>query len=167
MNVSGAVLIDKRLLGTLRRLTRQYRVPAAMMELEITEGALVKDPGEATRVLHEIEAIGLSVIAIDDFGTGYSSLARLHELPLHTLKIDQSFVRRMSVSGEMAIVRSVVDLAHALTLDVIAEGVEDEETADKLRELGTEYVQGYYLSRPVPAHDLITWLETTTAAVAK
>ena len=166
VNVSGAVLLDRRLLGELQRLARQYRVPAAMMELEITEGVLVKDPSEATRVLHEIEAIGLSVIAIDDFGTGYSSLARLHELPLNTLKIDQSFVRRMSASGEVAIVRSVIDLAHALNLDVIAEGVEDEASADKLAVLGTEYIQGYHVSRPVPAHELTEWVDDGVAVAS-
>ncbi|MFL5839357.1 MAG: EAL domain-containing protein, partial [Thermoleophilaceae bacterium] len=119
---------------------------------------LVQDPREATRVLRAIAAIGLRVIAIDDFGTGYSSLARLHELPLDTLKIDQSFVRRMAADGDAAIVHSVVDLAHALGLDVIAEGVEDEETAELLAELGCEYLQGYHLGRPLPAHDLIRWL---------
>jgi EAL domain-containing protein (putative c-di-GMP-specific phosphodiesterase class I) len=158
VNVSGAVLLDKRLLGALERLADRHHVPADMLEIEITEGALVQDPREATRMLTAIAAIGLRVIAIDDFGTGYSSLARLHELPLDTLKIDQSFVHRMAAGGDTAIVRSVVDLAHALGLDVIAEGVEDEQTAELLGELGCEYLQGYQLGRPLPAHDLVRWL---------
>jgi len=119
---------------------------------------LVQDPGEASRVLSQIAALGLSVIAIDDFGTGYSSLARLHELPLDTLKVDQSFVKRMARDGDQAVVRSVVDLAHALKMDVIAEGVEDDATAELLHDLGAEFLQGYCISKPLPAADLIEWL---------
>jgi EAL domain-containing protein (putative c-di-GMP-specific phosphodiesterase class I) len=159
VNVSGAVLLDKRLIPTIRTLSQKYRTPPKLVELEITEGALVQDPGEASRVLKQIADMGLSVIAIDDFGTGYSSLARLHELPLDTLKVDQSFVKRMGRDGDQAVVRSVVELAHALKMDVIAEGVEDEATASVLRDLGAEYLQGYFISRPVPAADLVQWLE--------
>jgi EAL domain-containing protein (putative c-di-GMP-specific phosphodiesterase class I) len=159
VNVSGAVLLDRRLIPTLKRLADRHRVPPTMIELEITEGALVQDPREAAKVLEQIEQIGLSVIAIDDFGTGYSSLARLHELPLNTLKIDQSFVMRMAHDGNPAVVHSVIELAHALGMDVIAEGVEDEDTAKKLCELGAEYLQGYYLSRPLPSSDVLEWLE--------
>jgi EAL domain-containing protein (putative c-di-GMP-specific phosphodiesterase class I) len=159
VNVSGAVLLDRRLIPELRRLSVRHRIPARMIELEITEGAIVRDPAEAARVLKQIGEIGLSVIAIDDFGTGYSSLARLHELPLNTLKIDQSFVMRMARDGNPAIVGSVIDLAHALGMDVIAEGVEDGETADQLGELGAEYLQGYHLSRPLPPAEIVDWLE--------
>jgi EAL domain-containing protein (putative c-di-GMP-specific phosphodiesterase class I) len=159
LNVSGAVLLDRRLVRELQRLADQYRVPPDLLEIEITEGAVVQDPREATEVLKRIAAIGLRVIAIDDFGTGYSSLARLHELPLDTLKIDQSFVMRMAADGDPAVVRSVIELAHALGLDVIAEGVEDDDTAGRVTALGAEYLQGYHLSRPIPPHELVTWLE--------
>jgi EAL domain-containing protein (putative c-di-GMP-specific phosphodiesterase class I) len=165
VNVSGAVLLDRRLIPELKRLAALHRVPPRMLELEITEGALVNDPREATRVLQQIAAIGLRVIAIDDFGTGYSSLARLHELPLDTLKIDQSFVMRMAADGEVAVVRSVIELAHALGLDVIAEGVEDGTTAGRLAELGAEFLQGYHVSRPIPAHDLEEWVDDRAGAV--
>jgi EAL domain-containing protein (putative c-di-GMP-specific phosphodiesterase class I) len=158
VNVSGAVLLDKRLIPEIRRLADKYRTPSKLIELEITEGALVQDPGEASRVLSRIAALGLSVIAIDDFGTGYSSLARLHELPLDTLKVDQSFVKRMARDGDQAVVRSVIDLAHALKMDVIAEGVEDDATAELLHDLGAEFLQGYCISKPLPAADLIEWL---------
>jgi EAL domain-containing protein (putative c-di-GMP-specific phosphodiesterase class I) len=158
VNVSGAVLLDKRLIPEIRRLADKYRIPPKLVELEITEGALVQDPAEASRVLKQIAAMGLSVIAIDDFGTGYSSLARLHELPLDTLKVDQSFVKRMARDGDKAIVRSVIELAHALRMNVIAEGVEDEAIAEVLHELGAECLQGYYISRPLPAADLVEWL---------
>jgi EAL domain-containing protein (putative c-di-GMP-specific phosphodiesterase class I) len=158
VNVSGAVLLDKRLIPLIRRLSKDYRVPPRMIQLEITEGALVQDPREATGMLRRIAEMGLSVIAIDDFGTGYSSLARLHELPLDTLKIDQSFVKRMGAAGDAAVVRSVIELAHALGMDVIAEGVEDDATAARLRDMGAEHLQGYYISKPIPAGDLVAWL---------
>jgi EAL domain-containing protein (putative c-di-GMP-specific phosphodiesterase class I) len=158
VNVSGAVMLDKRLIPEIRRLSAKYRMPPKMVELEITEGALVQDPREAARVLGQIADFGLSVIAIDDFGTGYSSLARLHELPLDTLKVDQSFVMRMASDGDPAVVRSVIELAHALRMDVIAEGVEDEDTAERLCELGAEYLQGYHVSKPLAAADLLEWL---------
>ena len=166
VNVSGAVMLDKRLIPKLRELSSQYRMPEKMVELEITEGALVQDPREAARVLGQIATLGLSVIAIDDFGTGYSSLSRLHELPLDTLKVDQSFVMRMASDGDSAVVRSVIELAHALKMDVIAEGVEDEATAQWLCEMGAECLQGYYVSRPLPAADLVEWLsrEAVTAS---
>jgi EAL domain-containing protein (putative c-di-GMP-specific phosphodiesterase class I) len=158
LNVSGAVLLDKRLIPTIRGLARRYELPPRQIEHDITEGALVQDPREATRVLEQIAAMGLSVIAIDDFGTGYSSLSRLHELPLDTLKVDQSFVMRMAREGDDAIVRSVIDLAHALGMEVIAEGVEDEQAAKHLCELGAEYLQGYYVSKPLSPGDLVDWL---------
>jgi EAL domain-containing protein (putative c-di-GMP-specific phosphodiesterase class I) len=167
VNVSGAVMLDRRLIPEIRRLASRYDLPPKMVEIEITEGALVQDPREAARVLEQIATMGLSVIAIDDFGTGYSSLARLHELPLDTLKVDQSFVMRMARDGDPAVVRSVIELAHALNMDVIAEGVEDEATAERLSELGAEYLQGYHLSKPLPAADVIEWLwQTATAAVS-
>jgi EAL domain-containing protein (putative c-di-GMP-specific phosphodiesterase class I) len=124
----------------------------------VTEGALMEDPIEATRVLEEITALGFGVVAIDDFGTGYSSLARLHELPLDELKIDQSFVMRMAREGDHTVVRSVIELAHALGLKVIAEGVESEETWRDLTEMGCDFIQGYVLTRPLAPRDFEDWL---------
>ncbi|HEX6714069.1 MAG TPA: EAL domain-containing protein [Thermoleophilaceae bacterium] len=166
LNVSGAVLLDKRLIPEIRRLSKKHSLPSKMIELEITEGALVQDPREATRVLQQIAAMGLSVIAIDDFGTGYSSLSRLHELPLDTLKVDQSFVMRMARENDDAIVRSVIDLAHALGMEVIAEGVEDEHTAEHLCGLGAEYLQGYHVSKPLTPGDLVEWLPESSLTVS-
>jgi diguanylate cyclase len=117
-------------------------------------------------VLEQIAAMGLSVIAIDAFGTGYSSLSRLHELPLDTLKVDQSFVMRMAKEGDNAVVRSVIDLAHALGMEVIAEGVEDKATAEQLCELGAEYLQGYYVSKPLAPADLLEWLPERSLAAS-
>jgi EAL domain-containing protein (putative c-di-GMP-specific phosphodiesterase class I) len=121
------------------------------------------DPGDARAVLAEITRLGLGVLAIDDFGTGYSSLARLHELPLDELKIDQSFVMRMAREGDDTVVRSIVDLGHALGFRIIAEGVETEETWNRLEEMGVDYVQGYVMTRPLPADELIGWLQRVPA----
>ena len=158
VNVSGEVVPDRRLPGEVRALLERHGLPAGALEIEVTEGAVMRDPAAATKVLGRLTDLGLSVVAIDDFGTGYSSLARLHELPLDMLKIDQSFVKRMAEEGDASVVRSIVDLAHALDLKVIAEGAEDDATVDRLAELGADFVQGYALTRPLPPDDLVRWL---------
>jgi EAL domain-containing protein (putative c-di-GMP-specific phosphodiesterase class I) len=158
VNVSGEVLPDRRLPHELERLLVEHRLAASALQIEVTEGAVMRDPGAATRVLKGITELGVSVIAIDDFGTGYSSLARLHELPLDTLKIDQTFVMRMASEDDETVVRSVVDLAHALGLAVIAEGVEDEATWARLAEMDCDFVQGYVLTRPLPPDQFSEWL---------
>ena len=158
VNVSGEILPDRRLPGELERLLRESGLPAQALEIEVTEGAVMRDPAAATRVLRRMTDLGVSVIAIDDFGTGYSSLARLHELPLDTLKIDQSFVRRMATEDDETVVRSIVELAHALGLTVIAEGVEDDATWARLAEIGSDFIQGYAITRPLPPDDFADWL---------
>jgi diguanylate cyclase len=104
-------------------------------------------------------------VSIDDFGTGYSSMAHLKSLPIHELKVDRSFVSQMTNSANDAvIVRSTVDLGRNLGLRVVAEGVEDPQTLQELDALGCDAVQGYYISRPLAADDLIGWLEQQQAA---
>jgi EAL domain-containing protein (putative c-di-GMP-specific phosphodiesterase class I) len=102
------------------------------------------------------------LLSIDDFGTGYSSLSHLRQLPVSELKIDRSFVRslgREEGDNDAVIVRSTVELAHNLGLKVVAEGVEDRASVDRLRGMGCDEIQGYYLSRPVPADEITAWLE--------
>jgi diguanylate cyclase (GGDEF)-like protein/PAS domain S-box-containing protein len=137
-------------------LTRTWGTVATTLTLELTEGALIEaDAPETLARLHEMGPR----IAIDDFGTGYSSLAYLHGLPVDELKIDQSFVMRLSAdSGSAVIVRSTIDLAHNLGLTVVAEGVEDQAAMDLLVEYGCDSVQGYFLGHPGPADSLATWL---------
>jgi EAL domain-containing protein (putative c-di-GMP-specific phosphodiesterase class I) len=126
--------------------------------LEITESTLMTDPARAQRVLRALDAVGVR-ISIDDFGTGYSSLARLKELPVHELKIDRAFVTSMqTIHSDAVIVRSTIDLARNLGLAVVAEGVEDGSVMNELSDLGCDAAQGYYLSRPVPADELLSWL---------
>jgi EAL domain-containing protein (putative c-di-GMP-specific phosphodiesterase class I) len=158
VNVSSADVIDPRLPDVLANLLKTHRISADCLEIEVTEGAVMNDPQEALAVLGRITSQGLGVIAIDDFGTGYSSLARLHELPLDELKIDQSFVMRMARDGDETVVRSIIELGHALGFRIIAEGVESEETWQRLVDVGVDYVQGYVMTRPLSAAQFTAWL---------
>ena len=109
------------------------------------------DPERARTVLEALRRLGLR-IAIDDYGTGYCALAYLRDLPVDELKLDRSFVARVTTDARSAaIVRSTIELAHALGLQVVAEGVEDRQTLDAVESFGCDYAQGYYFSRPVPA----------------
>jgi EAL domain-containing protein (putative c-di-GMP-specific phosphodiesterase class I) len=122
--------------------------------MEITESTLMRDPAVAGRALAALRELGVR-LAIDDFGTGYSSLAQLLRLPLDTLKIDQSFVADLGRSKEAdAIVTSIIAMAHAVDLSVIAEGIEEQGQFDVLRELRCDMAQGYLLGKPVAAADL-------------
>jgi EAL domain-containing protein (putative c-di-GMP-specific phosphodiesterase class I) len=117
------------------------------------------DPALALDILNALHAMGIR-IAIDDFGTGYSSLGYLKRLPASSLKIDRSFVVDMMTSRDLdVIVRSTIDLAHNLGLTVVAEGVETQEVHDRLVTQGCDDVQGFYVSRPLPATELAGWLD--------
>jgi diguanylate cyclase len=117
-------------------------------------------------VLERLSAMGVA-LSIDDFGTGYSSLAYLRSLPVDQIKIDRSFVQKMaSEAGDRAIVRSTIDLAGNLGLSVVAEGVEDAETLEELTRLGCDTAQGYFISRPIAATELSTWLADREPAPA-
>lgn len=136
------------------RELRRHDVPPSSLQLEITESLLIEDLEKASSVLREISESGIT-IAIDDFGTGYSSLSVLKTLPIDILKIDQSFVRDLGKDlSDNAIVAAIVNMARALALRVVAEGVETHEQTDILRDLGCDEHQGYYYSRPLPARDL-------------
>ena len=131
----------------------------ALLGIEVTESAAMADPARTIAVLERLRALGARV-SIDDFGTGYSSLAYLTSLPVDELKIDRSFVAGMQRSQQHAtIVRSTISLGHDLELSVVAEGVEDQPTWDRLRAFGCDLIQGYMVSRPVPAAALLSWLD--------
>ncbi|MFG1672843.1 putative bifunctional diguanylate cyclase/phosphodiesterase [Micromonospora sp. NPDC049282] len=139
------------------RLTR-YGVPPQRLQVEITEGALMADPRRVLASITQLHRIGVG-IALDDFGTGYSSLQHLRRLPLSEVKVDRSFVLGMADDpDDAAIVRSMIELAGALGLRVVAEGVEDERTWRLLHAAGCDVAQGWFHARPMPADDLITWL---------
>ncbi|MEO5680688.1 MAG: EAL domain-containing protein [Acidimicrobiales bacterium] len=166
VNLSARSLIDPDLAGNVAALLERAGVAPRMLTLEITESMMMADPVRALETMHRLAATGIS-LSIDDFGTGYSSLSYLKRLPVHEVKIDKSFVLNMTVEEDDAsIVRSVVDLARNLRLRVVAEGVEDAPTLAALAALGCDSVQGYYLSRPVPAATLTAALVDHGTALA-
>jgi predicted signal transduction protein with EAL and GGDEF domain len=165
VNLSVRTLHDPQLPDTIAELLHDCGVPPASLNLEITESAIMSDPQGALRTLTRLHDMGVR-LSIDDFGTGYSSLAYLKRLPVDELKIDRSFVQQMVTdNNDAVIVRSTIDLAHNLGLRVVAEGVEDRETCERLAALGCDLVQGYYLGRPMPAGDLGRWLKLPRPAL--
>ena len=157
VNVAMRNLLDNDFVGIVDRSLRAASVEPSALTLEITETSVMSDAAKTIDVLEALAALGVS-LSIDDFGTGYSSLSYLQQLPVSEVKIDKMFVSRMLVdAGAEAIVRSVLDLARNLKLVTVAEGVEDRETLERLRRLGCDIAQGYFLSRPVPAEELERW----------
>jgi diguanylate cyclase (GGDEF)-like protein len=162
-NLSATDLLDRSLVDDVSALLRRYGTPAGRVTLEVTESVLMTDPARAMKVLAELRGLGVQ-LALDDFGTGWSSLTHLQRMPVHEIKIDRSFVAAMATeANSAAIVSSTVDLAHALGLRVVAEGIEDEATWRRLRAVGCDAAQGYHLSRPVPAAQF----ETTADEIAE
>jgi diguanylate cyclase (GGDEF)-like protein len=164
VNLSTQVLRDADWPAKVAELLHAHGAAPHWLTFEITETGLMTDPEQMTGMLHELAGTGIA-FAIDDFGTGYSSLTYLQQLPVSKVKIDKSFVIPMAGDpAAAAIVRSVIDLARSLDLTVVAEGVEDQRTLDHLVSLRCHLVQGYYLSRPIPAIELTEWIvrrETT------
>ncbi|GIF02809.1 hypothetical protein Asi03nite_03470 [Actinoplanes siamensis] len=168
VNVSTTRLLDLEFPAEVADRLRHWRVPPHLLTIEITETAIMTDPERAMRVVTELHDLGVQ-LSIDDFGTGYSSLAYLKTLPVQELKIDRSFVGGMTTSDRDAvIVRSTVELGRNLGLRVIAEGVEDVATWQQLDAAGCDAIQGYYVSRPLPADVFDEWLasrETVASAL--
>lgn len=158
VNVSVRNLLDEQLEGHILECLEKHAFPADLLELEVTESALMTRPAQAMTMLQSLRAIGVS-IAIDDFGTGYSSLAYLARLPVTTLKVDQAFVKDMVRSkSEEQIVRSIIGLAHQCQLTVVAEGVEDEATLLALLNMGCDLAQGYFIARPMEVEQAGQWI---------
>ena len=123
-------------------------MPESALKLELTETVIIENPQLALEILSSLTQLG-SKLAIDDFGTGHASLEVLHRYPIGTMKIDRSFVSQMAGSTQSArIIRSSIELAHSLEMDVVAEGIEDEEERNALLELGCDYGQGWYFGKP-------------------
>ena len=166
VNLSMRDLHDSDLPEIVVGLLKRWGVPPSQLMVEITENGLMADPA---RALHSIAALRLMGIriAIDDFGTGYSSLAYLKRLPVDELKIDRSFVRELaSDEHDLAIVRAAISLGHDLGLRIVAEGIEDAETWDRLRRLGCDVAQGYFIGRPMPASALVASLDRSKGVLA-
>jgi diguanylate cyclase (GGDEF)-like protein len=158
VNMAARTLLEADLLDRLAHMLSTTGVEPHRLTLELTESSIMADPIRSEKVLASLGELGVGV-ALDDFGTGYSSLSRLKELPIHVVKIDKSFVISMSVDeGDLAIVRSTIELARNLGHIVVAEGVENQVTWDQLVELGCDQAQGFYLARPMPATTFDLWL---------
>ncbi|RRO17013.1 EAL domain-containing protein [Saccharopolyspora rhizosphaerae] len=154
-NLSPRQLEDPGLRTIVQQALAEAGLPAHALCLEVTESAIMRDPSAATPVLHSLRELGVS-LAIDDFGTGHSSLAQLRRLPFDSLKIDRSFVTDLADSdGLDVLVTSIIAMAHALGLTVVAEGVETAHQLDLLRDLGSDHAQGYYLGKPTPLEELL------------
>jgi EAL domain-containing protein (putative c-di-GMP-specific phosphodiesterase class I) len=150
VNVSPMQLRNRGFVAEIRQAIGDDPTAAAGLELELTESLIMEDVRVTIASLKVIRALGVK-IAIDDFGTGFSSLSYLARLPVHTLKIDRSFVIDMGASPEgLALVSTIINLAHSMKLNVVAEGVETEEQSRLLRLLNCDETQGYYFGRPVP-----------------
>jgi diguanylate cyclase (GGDEF)-like protein len=160
VNLSARDLLDLELPATIERMLKTNKVQANQLGLEITESVILSDPLRAHAVLKQLSAMGIQ-LAIDDYGSGYSSLGYLKRLPVNEIKIDRSFVMNMEQDeNDAVIVRSTIELGRNLGLTVIAEGVENESVWTQLKALNCDLAQGYYLTRPIPASQLSTWLAT-------
>lgn len=160
VNLSIKDLQNLNLPLMIKELLNDYQIKPSCLMLEITETSMMLDPDHTFEVISNLHALGVQ-LSIDDFGTGYSSLAYLKQLPAEELKIDKSFVRNMlKDDNDEVIVRTTIDLAKNLGLDVIAEGVETEEIYNYLKRLNCDMAQGYYICKPLPAHEFEAWLRT-------
>jgi diguanylate cyclase (GGDEF)-like protein len=159
VNVSARDLYDRGFADGLKSSIEQYDVPPRALMIEVTESSLMADPSRAASTLLSLAGLGVGV-SLDDFGTGYSSLVHLKRLPVSEVKIDRSFVMRMDVNeDDAAIVRSIIDLAGALGLRTVAEGVETRDAWDRLAVYGCDAAQGWYLAKAMPADVATTWLQ--------
>jgi diguanylate cyclase (GGDEF)-like protein len=158
INLSARLLTDLALPEAVANALSTYDVPARLLTVEVTESTIAADPKRALELLAELRALGVR-LSIDDFGTGYSSLSYLSRLQPDELKVDRSFVQALrGRHRDQAIVRSTIELGHALGMDVVAEGVEDVDTYARLLELGCDRMQGHLVSRPLTPEQLHAWL---------
>jgi EAL domain-containing protein (putative c-di-GMP-specific phosphodiesterase class I) len=158
VNVSTPVLLDPGFAASVSTHLQTAGLSGRALEVEITESTAMTDHAQARRTLTALGALGIRT-SIDDFGTGYSSLAYLDELHVHVLKIDRSFIARLGIQGDSdAIVRTIIELAHNMGLETVAEGVEDLALCPRLERMGCDCVQGFALARPMPFDSLLAWM---------
>jgi len=158
VNLSFRQFHDRKMTETIFRIIFNANVDTSLLELELTESAMMHDPEYAQRCLRELNQLGIS-FALDDFGTGFSSLSNLQHLPISLVKIDKSFVQELGQSADAEhIIRAIISLAHSLQISVVAEGVETEGQLEFLRQQHCDEIQGYYYARPMPWNDLVQFL---------
>jgi len=160
VNISARDLMNRELPELVAELLAEHDVTPGLLCLEITESGFMEDPAHAQKILDRLAELGVK-LSIDDYGTGYSSLSYIMKLPVQELKIDQSFISRMTTDEEIStIVSSTIDLGHNLGLQVVAEGVEDAAVWEMLRKLGCDDAQGYFMSRPLEPGALANWIRS-------
>ncbi|MGB5680069.1 MAG: bifunctional diguanylate cyclase/phosphodiesterase [Gammaproteobacteria bacterium] len=158
VNLSPALLTNYDIVDVVSSGINIWGVDASSLVLEVTEGAMMKNPALSLDILQKLDSVGVG-ISIDDFGTGYSSLSYLKNLPARELKIDKSFVMNMLKDPkDKSIVKAAIDLAHNLDLDVVAEGIEAQDLQDILADMGCDYGQGHHIARPMAEDALSQWL---------
>ena len=161
VNLSARQFSDRNLVDDIAFILAETGMPASLLELEITEGMVAHNPQQAVLTLEAIKKLGVR-LAIDDFGTGYSSLGQLRNFPIHVLKIDRSFIRELESKAEdRAIVEAILAMGKTLHLTVVAEGVETAGQQDFLLHAGCDEVQGFHISRPIPAAAFALFLQRT------
>jgi diguanylate cyclase (GGDEF)-like protein len=162
VNLSAHDLYDPELVNRIQGLFSTWGVAPWLLQLELTESALMADPAPALKTLKRLKQLGVQLF-IDDYGTGYSNLSYLQQLPVDAIKIDQSFVMPMVANHDSeVIVCSTIDLGHKLNLKIVAEGVESEDIWVRLKGLGCDMAQGYFISKPMPAENFQQWKATWT-----
>jgi EAL domain-containing protein (putative c-di-GMP-specific phosphodiesterase class I)/GGDEF domain-containing protein len=167
VNLSPKLIGDEELPELVMQLIETWNVPVDGLTLEVTEGAVFSDVARAEEMLKRLKAYGVR-LAMDDFGTGYSSLAQLKRFPFDEIKIDKVFVQNLCVSeGDARIVRAMIELARAFQMEVVAEGVENEATLERLREMGCDLAQGFLFAKALPAADFRAWWRTHHAALIR
>jgi len=157
VNVSARQFEDHDLLRDIRDALERHRLDPKLLKIEVTESVLAGDVDDTIARLDELRSIGV-MLALDDFGTGYSSLSYLQRLPFDMLKIDKSFIDHIDRPRDLAIARTINQLGHDLELTTLAEGIETAEQEQRVRDLGVDYVQGYYYARPLTTSALAAYL---------
>jgi EAL domain-containing protein (putative c-di-GMP-specific phosphodiesterase class I) len=164
VNLSASQFHEPELVTELTSILKSSGIVAHMLELEITESMVMKDPERAVGIMEALTAMGVR-LSIDDFGTGHSSLGYLKRFPISQLKVDRTFVRDLPHNGDdVAITRAVIAMAHSLKMSVVAEGVEHQQQFDLLRAEGCDEFQGYFCRPPLEESDLMRFLHEERAS---
>ncbi len=162
VNLSIKNLHDLDFPAAVRKLLDKFELDPSQLCLELTESSMVMDQERVFKVVHMLRDLGIR-LSMDDFGTGYSSIAYLRKFPVQEIKIDKSLIRDiLDNEDSKAIVQSTIDLAHSIDCCVVAEGVENEQILRQLTQMGCDMIQGFYVCRPLPADELVTWLRQTS-----
>jgi len=154
VNLSAKQLKEEKLNIIITKILLETGMPVKYLGIELTESAIILDPGVALSKLNKIKSLGIK-LSLDDFGTGYSSLSYLKRFPIDTLKIDQAFIRDIKIDQDASsLVKAIIAMAHSMGMNVVAEGVEHQEQLEFLAANDCDIIQGFYFSKPVPPEEL-------------